>query len=92
MPSKLVRYSNNTESNWSVPSDLEVEMFNTLSLKEVPVEVDLAIEALGFVPNYSKYANGTDLGDSIDVLEGHIVMGRVVDKEYHVFAISKQQV
>ena len=63
-------------------------MLTVLSLKEVPVEVDLAIEAAGYNPNYSKYQiDPSDLGDVVETYEGHLVMGTVENKDFYVKAI-----
>lgn len=69
-------------------------MFNTLSLKEVPVEVDLAIEAGGYTPVYSQYGNKElDMRRVTRLIEGHGVQG-VIDEEsktFTVFGVSRNE-
>lgn len=62
-------------------------MFNTLSLKEVPVEVDLAIEAGGYTPVYSMYGNKElDMRRCTRLIEGHQVSG-VIDEDLKTFTV-----
>lgn len=69
-------------------------MFNTLSLKEVPVEVDLAIEAGGYIPVYSQYGNKElDMRRVTQLIEDHAVQG-VIDedaKTFTVYGISRNE-
>lgn len=62
-------------------------MFNTLSLKEVPVEVDLAIEAGGYIPVYTQYGTKElDMRRCTRLVEGHQVTG-VIDEEAKTFTV-----
>jgi hypothetical protein len=61
-----------------------------LPLKEVPVEVDLGVESLGYIPDYSKFGNTSEEFDMRRVgimVEGHQVAGIVDDGKFFIEAV-----
>lgn len=63
-----------------------------LSLKEVPVEVDLGVEALGYTPDYSRFGNASEEFDIRRVgitVEGHQVAGIIDGDKMFIEAVLK---
>lgn len=66
-------------------------MYPTLSLKEVPVEVDLAVEAAGHVPDYRKYGvagSAFDLRRITLEVDGYSVTGLCDDGKLYIESVT----
>lgn len=66
-------------------------MYPTLSLKEVPVEVDLAVEAAGHNPDYRKYGvagSAFDLRRITLEVDGYSVTGLVDDGKLYIESVT----
>ncbi|MNC05516.1 hypothetical protein D3C76_77510 [compost metagenome] len=69
-------------------------MFNTLPLKEVPVEVDLGVEASGYTPVYTRYGSTElDMRRVTRLVEGHSVQGIINedDKTFTIYGVSRNE-
>lgn len=63
---------------------------NILCLKDLPVEVDLGVEASGFIPDYSKFGNTSEEFDMRRIgliVEGYQVAGIAADGKLYIESV-----
>lgn len=63
---------------------------NILCLKDLPVEVDLGVEAAGYIPDYSKFGNTSEEFDMRRIgiiVEGYQVAGIATDGKLYIEAV-----